>query len=171
MAPLTDAQRDLAASYYRMACGHAGRFAKRYPWLHEELLAAATLAVLRAAQSYEARNSSNASFGTFTWPRVRHRCLDVIWQAKKRRRPHTFTILEGDPGQSVEDRGFNAIDAIDSVHAMIRGLPPLHCAVMESIYCRDRSQRETAREMKCSQGLVSKLHTQSLAILRGEAVA
>ncbi len=176
--PLTSEQQELAAKYVPMARTLAKPYKRAWPSEWEEFDSAAMLALVEAAESFDARR--NVRFSSFARLRIVGALKDVL-----RRMGHTKRQVDGDHGvmdvadiSELEPYGEvvnttpdpdvgTSLEQRDDVEAWLRSLPPHHAAACREIYINGRSQVEAARRLGCSQSRVSLLHCESLAMLNG----
>jgi RNA polymerase sigma factor (sigma-70 family) len=83
--PLTPGQRDLAERYWPLARSLAGRYARVYPRLAEDLLDATVDRLLHGAATFDPDRGVHV--GTYLWRQCELGCLDVVRAARRRRRP------------------------------------------------------------------------------------
>lgn len=83
MSPLSDEQRDLFDSCFRLACQIACRFADRYPWIErEEMLGEAHLALALAAQRFDP--GRGLKFTTLSYHAVTDALRELMRQFRRR---------------------------------------------------------------------------------------
>jgi RNA polymerase sigma factor (sigma-70 family) len=175
-APLTVDQQGLALQYLPMAKALAKPLKAAWPVESDEFDSAACLALVEAAQSYDA--SQNVKFATFARYRIWGALRDVQrsliaagWSGDMDNAPVLSSlrggmeehglVLGSDPDRPVEE----TVDSLDAVEYWLRKLPKHHAAACRQIYLNDRSQAEAADAMGCSRSRLSYLHRESLEML------
>lgn len=176
--PLTADQQGLAERYLPMARSLARPHKRTWPAEWEEFESAALMALVEAAESFDA--GRNVRFSTFARLRITGALRDV-----QRRMGHTKWRV--DSSHSVQDGGDVAnletygqvvnttpdpevgtsLETTDAVEAWLRRLPPKHAAACREIYLHGCSQVEAAHRLGCSQSRLSYLHREALAMLNG----
>jgi RNA polymerase sigma factor for flagellar operon FliA len=176
--PLTSEQQSLAERYIPMARSLAKPHKRAWPSEWEEFESAALMALVEAAESFDA--SRNVRFSTFARLRIVGALRDV-----QRRMGHTKWRV--DDSHSVQDGGDVAnletfgevinttvdpeigasLESEDTVEAWLRKLPPKHAAACREIYLHGCNQVEAATRLGCSQSRLSYLHREALAMLNG----
>jgi RNA polymerase sigma factor (sigma-70 family) len=175
--PLTWEQQGLAARYLPLARSLAKRYKKKWPFGADEFESAACLALVEAAQSYDA--AKNVKFATFARKRilgelrdVQREMVPVGWEDDVDEAP-LFLPLSPDleeygrvlmtpPNPTQDD-----VDAFDCLESMIQRLPGQHSAACRTIYLRGLSQTQAAGVLRLSQARICMLHKQSMQMLNG----
>lgn len=176
--PLTAEQQDLAERYLPMARSLSKPHKRIWPSEWEEFESAAMMALVEAAESFDA--SRNVRFSTFARLRIIGALRDV-----QRRMGHTkwrvddaHSVQDGTDVAALEAYGEvvnttpdpevgQDLEHSDAVEAWLRKLPPKHAAACREIYLNGCSQVEAAGRLGCSQSRLSYLHREALAMLNG----
>jgi len=157
-----------------MAMALARQMTAVLPAEYEELLSAAYLALVEAAQTFDPVR--NVNFSTYARHRVRGALQDyrrflvaADWRGDKSRAP-VFRPLKSTAelhgwviGKQVPPPVGEEIEAIEAVEFWLRRLPPLQARVCRLIYIDGLSQDEVATVVGCSKSNISRLHNQAIA--------
>jgi RNA polymerase sigma factor (sigma-70 family) len=173
---LTKEQQDLAARYVPLARALAKRFKKAWVFESDEFESAAYLALVEAAQSYDA--AKNVKFATFARKRIVGELRDVQrqlvlhgWSSNLEEAPDLVSLLpdmeefgqvllsEDDP-PVCED-----LDSQERLEQLIQRLPGKHAAACREIYIAGLSQLQTGATLGMSQARICVLHRQSMEML------
>jgi len=163
MLPLTDEQRDLAGEHASVVRGATRRWIGRFPWLRDEIISDAGIALLRAARDY--RTDTGRLFAVFAW-------RSIQWQmAKTIRRGHeriTEQITEyNEPvWHDRDDRS-----TPKTVEQMIANLPTDRNLAMWLAFRCDLRQRYIAKLLKSRLLDVKAMRIGSMRQLRRELMA
>ncbi len=176
--PLTVEQQGLAERYLPMARSLSKTHKRIWPSEWEEFESAAMMALVEAAESFDA--SRNVRFSTFARLRIIGALRDV-----QRRMGHTkwrvddaHSVQDGKDVSALEPYGEvvnttpdpevgTSLEQRDAVEAWLRKLPPKHAAACREIYLNGCNQVEAAQRLGCSQSRLSYLHREALAMLNG----
>jgi RNA polymerase sigma factor (sigma-70 family) len=173
--PLTTQQQGLAADYFPFARALANRYRRRWQLDRDECDSAACMALVEAAQSYDA--SMNVKFTTWVKRRVLSRLHDVrhgpvmVGYARPDEAPLVLPLV-----QDVEEYGrvlmctpdppvCAEIDARERLEGLMQRLPVRHAETFERIYMSGLSQQDTAESLGLSQARICRLHKQSVEML------
>jgi RNA polymerase sigma factor (sigma-70 family) len=175
--PLTASQQDLAARYLPMARAIAKKLKYTWPSAFDEFESAAVLALVEAAQTFDA--ARNVKFSTFARYRIRGRLRDVQrdlvlsgWRGRGLPGP-TLSTIRGDS----EERGRVLLmapeaavgseqESAEHVDAWLRKLPPDHAAVCRELFIGGCSQKDIAKRLNYSKSRISYLRKESLHMLK-----
>lgn len=179
--PLSVFRQDLAARYMPMARSLARPRKRSWPGSADDFDSAAMLALVEAAEAYDA--TRGVKFSTF----ARHRILGALRDAQRRltlkgwkleggqkMRPRLVSLVStaeqhgrlvsshlSDPPVGTE------LEATDEVERWLKKLPKRHAEVCREIYLNGCSQSEAARRVGCSQSRLSYVHREAIAMLNG----
>ncbi len=174
--PLTEDRRALAEQYMPMARAMARQFGCGPAW-QEDMEAEAFAALVDAARTFNP--GRGVDFSVHARPRITGALRDYkrfLFHAGFRGqfskspvfRSHsitddtrgTFLGIEADapPGREIDCR--------DSVEDILRRLPRTEAMACRSLYVEGKSAEETARELGCSRGHLSRLHNGALERIR-----
>lgn len=176
-SPLTPEQRTLCEKYIPMAKSLAKPLANAWPPHAEEFGAAALLALVEAAQSFDP--SRNVKFATFARYRIWGALRDVqrgLVIEGYRHNPGEMPVV-GSLSDSAEEFGTvvgrrpepsveEGLEMSDWMSWLFRVLPLKNREVCTLIYAYGKSQSETADAMQLSKSRVSYLHSEALDFLR-----
>jgi RNA polymerase sigma factor (sigma-70 family) len=173
--PLTEEQQGLATRYLPLARSLAKRMENAWPGAKDEFESAAFLALVQAAQSFDAAHK--ISFATFARHRIWGALRDLrrdLWSRGCRgnvadSRIPRFSrlgkdaevhgmIIGGEPDEPVGTE----LENLDTVEHWIRQLPRPHALAFRHIYLDGKTQEETARLVGCSKSYLSRLHRQAM---------
>jgi RNA polymerase sigma factor (sigma-70 family) len=175
-APLTGEQQDLAIRYLPLARSLAKRFKGAWVFAADEFESAACLALVEAAQSYDA--TMNVKFATYARKRILGELRDVQrdlvlpgWTDAMEEAPNLQTlipeveergrVLMAEPDPPVEE----GLEAHERLENLMRQLPGKHAAACREIYVAGLSQAETGLALGMSQARICVLHRQSIEML------
>ena len=176
--PLNEAQRDLAARYLPLARSLARPLKRAWPEACDEFESAACLALVEAAEAFEA--GRGVRFATFARHRIRGALRDVQrkmvilgWRADVTHAPQIQCLR-----YNSEDRGRilgaepdppvgTQLEMAEEVEDWLKKLPPKHAAACRELYLNERTQMEAADAIGCSQSRLSYMHREALAMLDG----
>lgn len=172
-SPLTDAQRELTVRYLSLAQVLARRTARSWPAGGDEFQSAAFLALVEAAQAFDA--SRNIDFATYARHRIRGALLnfqrEVSSGGLRSRAEHgpRFQPLEADSESRGQVVGVQAeepvgadLEAADTVENWLKKLPQRHSAAFRHIYLDGKTQEEAAALVGCSKAAMSRLHRETI---------
>lgn len=179
--PLTGEQQGLAARYIPMAKALAKPLKFSWPNEGEEFEAAAMLALVEAAQSFDpSRNVKFATFARFRiWGALRDVQRSLIasgWRGDLENAP-TLTSLTLD----AEERGKvlgsepdaptgSEIEGLEYVESLFKKIPARHAAACREIYLEGRSHGQAAKRLGCSKSRLCYLHKEAIDMIT-DAVA
>jgi RNA polymerase sigma factor (sigma-70 family) len=175
-APLTKEQQDLAVRYLPLARSLAKRFKVAWSCEADEFESAACLALVEAAQSYDA--TRGVSFATYARKRILGELRDVQrkgvlagWYSNIEDAPDLLLmvpdaeecgrVLLAEPDPPVHED----LDSKDHVENLMQRLPGKHASACREIYLRGRNQSQTGVALGISQARVCVLHKQSMEML------
>jgi RNA polymerase sigma factor (sigma-70 family) len=175
-APLTKAQQDLAVRYLPLAQSLARRFKVAWVFEADEFESAANLALVEAAQAYDA--ARNVPFATYARQRILGELRDVQrtlvlagWHSRMEEAPDLLPmvpdveeygrVLLSEPDPPVHEE----LDSQDQVENLMQRLPRKHAAACREIYLGGRNQAQTGVVLGLSQARVCLLHKQSMEML------
>jgi RNA polymerase sigma factor (sigma-70 family) len=179
--PLTKEQQDLAVQYLPLARSLAKRFKEAWVFESDEFESAACLALVEAAQSYDA--AKNVKFATYARKRILGELRDVQrelvlpgWTHNMEEAPDLLPlipdveaygrVLMSEPDSPVHED----LEAHERLESLIQRLPGKHAATCREIYVGGLSQAETGVALGMSQTRICILHKQSMEMLN-EALA
>jgi RNA polymerase sigma factor (sigma-70 family) len=178
-APLSEAQRELAAQYLPLARSLAIKLANSWPAAGDEFESAASLALVEAAQTFD--STRNVGFATYARYRIvgalRDAHRELCSRGWKPDRKHTHAPKTIRLADSSEDHGTMIgcepdkpvgadLETTDTVERWIRQLPRQHATAFRHIYLDGKSQDEAAALVGCSRATLSRLHRQALTWLQ-----
>lgn len=151
----------------------AAKVAKKLPtwFLPEDLTGAAEIALVKTADEY--RSYQRTPFKAYALRRVRGACFDFARRKEYRERGHeslTPGDIEGvkheaiDPGPSPERLA--ELEQLKGIWQHVGLLKPRQATVIRAMYGEGLTNQETARFMHVTEGYVSQLHAEALAVLR-----
>jgi RNA polymerase sigma factor (sigma-70 family) len=175
--PLTAEQQSLAVKYIPMAKSLAKPLMTSWPGKGEEFHSEALLALVEAAQSFDA--SRNVKFATFARYRIwgalrdvqRGMVLEYLKSNAEGAPPfgslnpdseELGIIIGAEPDRNIGEE----LEAIDFVEQWLKKIPPKHAAACREIYLNDRKQGEAAERLGCSKSRLSNLHSEALEYLK-----
>jgi RNA polymerase sigma factor (sigma-70 family) len=175
-APLTKEQQDLAAQYLPLARSLAKRFKDAWVFESDEFESAACLALVEAAQSYDA--AKNVKFATYARKRILGELRDVQrnlvlpgWTHNMEEAPDLLPmipdveeygrVLLSEPDRPVDED----LETHERLENLIQRLPGKHAAACREIYIGGLSQSETGVTLGVSQARICVLHKQSMEML------
>jgi RNA polymerase sigma factor (sigma-70 family) len=175
--PLTAEQQNLAMKYIPMAKALAKPLRLSWPGRGEEFHSEALLALVQAAQSFDA--SWNVKFATFAryriWGALRdvQRGMVLDYLKSNIECPAPFgslhpeseelgIIIGAEPDRHIGEE----LEAVDFVEQWLKKIPPKHAAACREIYLNDRSQGEAATHLGCCKSRLSTLHSEALEYLK-----
>lgn len=171
--PLSETQRELAERYLPLARAMAHRFARTFLAGRDDFQASACLALVEAAQAFDA--AKGVDFSTFARLRIRGALIDARrgflcdgWRGSVEFTPR-FQPLEADSearGRCVGAHGEEPVGASlelhDDVEYWLRRLPKRHAVAFRHIYLDGMTQEETAELMGFSKAAMSRMHRETL---------
>jgi RNA polymerase sigma factor (sigma-70 family) len=174
--PLTKAQQDLAVRYLPLARSLAKRFKEAWVSEADEFESAANLALVEAAQAYDA--AKNVTFATYARKRILGELRDVQrnlvlagWRSNMEEAPDLLPmapdveehgrVLLSQPDPPVHE----GLDSQDRVENLMQRLPRKHAATCREIYLVGRNQAQTGIALGMSQSRICILHKQSMEML------
>ncbi len=174
--PLNEQQRRLAVKYLPMAMAMAMPSKLAWRGLWDEFESAACMALVEAAESFDPRR--NVAFPTF----ARHRILGAMHDVRRERvvlgyrcDPEEAPTISGLAlGEEEEGRFITAmpdtpvgqeIEVVEEVERWLRKLPHRNASACRQLYLHDKTFREAAGALGCSQSRVSGLHREAMAML------
>ena len=174
--PLTDEQQGLATRYIPMAKALAKPLKFSWPNEGEEFEAAAMLALVEAAQSFDpGRNVKFATFARFRiWGALRDVQRGLIasgWRGDLENAP-TLTSLSLD----AEERGRvigaepdaptgSEIEGLEYVESLFKKIPTRHAEACREIYLKGLSHGQAARSLGCSKSRLCYLHKEAIDMI------
>lgn len=177
-APLTEAQRALAADYVPLARALSKPLKAALPEARDEFESAALLALVEAAESFDP--DRGIRFSTFARHRIRGALRDVQrslvvsgWRDDASNAPcvgHLVPELEQHGrvlGIQPDAPVGEDLEQTEAIERWLRRLPPKHAAACRQIYLHGKSQGEAARTLGCSQSRLSYMHREAMAMLNG----
>jgi RNA polymerase sigma factor (sigma-70 family) len=183
--PLTDAQRDLATRYMPLAGAMARRLAVTFPSGADDFRAAASLALVEAAQAFD--ESRGVDFSTFARHRIRGALIDARrnylcdgWRGDLSLAPHFEPLGPGAEsrgrvfGSTVDDPVGSELEIEEDVAYCLSRLSPRQAAAFRHIYLDGKTQEEAAALANCSKASMCRLHRDALerlATMRGRLLA
>jgi RNA polymerase sigma factor (sigma-70 family) len=175
-APLTEDQRKLAVRYMPLARSLA-RKGDHSRTIREELEAAAYMALVEAAQSYDP--SRNVNFAVFAQYRIKGALRDHrrflfhdCWNLEAMHLPSFLRLGSNDDPrgwvvgkEAVPPVGRDA-ELLEAVESVFRRLPPTHAKACRLIYIDGKSQDEAAQALGYSKSYMSRMHRDAIEWLR-----
>ncbi len=178
---LTEAQQELAERYIPMARALAKPLKRLWPHVTDEFDSAALMALVEAAQSFDA--GRQVKFSTF----ARHRILGGLRDVQRRLRLRGWRVdrtrSKGPKLVSLSSRSEqngrvltcdledppvgSEMEAVDEVERWLRKLPRRHASVCREIYLHGHSQLEAAERLGFSPSRLSCVHREAIAMLNG----
>jgi len=175
-APLTEDRRELAARYMPMARAMARQFGGGAAW-QEDMEAEAFAALVDAARTFDP--GRGVDFSVHARPRIMGALRDYkrfLFHAGYRGersespvfRSHLITDETRGSFLGIEPEAppETEVERRDSVEDLLRRLPRTEAMACRSIYVEGKSAEETARELGCSRGHLSRLHNGALERIR-----
>ena len=174
--PLNERQRRLAAKYLPMAKAVAMPLKVSWLTLWDEFESAACMALVEAAEAFEP--SRKVHF----WAFARARVLGALRDVKRR---HALLGYRCDPENAPNVSGTltphregihivpferpvgHEVEALDEVEWWLRKLPRHHAEACREIYVHDRTQKQAAEALGCSQSRIACMHREAMAMLNG----
>lgn len=176
-APLTASQQHLATRYLPLARTLAKPLKRGWPAESDEFESAACLALVEAAQSFDA--TRNVKFATFARYRIWGALRDV-------QRSLAAPGWEDDPEDAPRRRSLGAdaeesgrvlgaepdapvgadVEEAEALESWLRKLPAKHAEVCRQIYRDGKTQTEAAKAMGYSTTRLGCLHKESLEMLK-----
>jgi RNA polymerase sigma factor (sigma-70 family) len=142
----------------------------------EELVAAAYLALVEAAKSFDP--AREVSFATYAECHIRHALRaslrfswDAAWSGAGADAPvvHRLAVTgelhEWVIGKQPVPEVGAAMETTDEVERYLRGLPRLHAQACRFIYIEGKSHEEAAALLGCSKSYLSRVHRDAIARL------
>jgi RNA polymerase sigma factor (sigma-70 family) len=176
--PLTDEQRDLAERYLPLARALAKPLKETWPIARDEFESAACMALVEAAEAYEA--GRGVRFATFARHRIRGALRDVQrkmvilgWRKDVNRAPSVQALCYSSEqhgrilGAEADSPVGAELEMAEEVEVWLRKLPPKHAAACRELYLNDRTQVEAAEAIGCSQSRLSYMRREAIAMLNG----
>ncbi len=158
---LTESQQALAAQFVPLALSLVQPFKERWPSIAMEFESSAMLALVQAAESYNA--ARGVKFERF----VRYRIEGSILDVQRRARLRTVSLPEDMEELGVIDPGGeSAVDGDEALEIWLGWLSPESAACVRAVYCDGRSLRELGEELGVHPKRLSRLHSRALATLR-----
>jgi RNA polymerase sigma factor (sigma-70 family) len=162
--------------YLPLARSMAKRFKDNWAFYSDEFESAAYLALVEAAQSYDA--TKNVKFATYARKRILGELRDVQrglalpgWTTNLEQAPNVLPlipeveergrVLMAEPDPPVEE----GLEAHERLENLMRQLPGRHAAACREIYLGGLSQAETGLALGMSQARICVLHKQSMEML------
>jgi RNA polymerase sigma factor (sigma-70 family) len=179
--PLTVEQQGLATRYLPLARSIAARVACEWTCARDDFEAAACLALVEAAQSYDPTREAN--FVAYARPRIMGALYDLqreffISGCRVRRacsQLPEFVRLAPDVEQDrrIVDREPDEpvgtdLERCEQIEASLRRIPRRHASAIRLIYLKGQSLQQTARRLGCSASFMSRLHREAIAMLGDE---
>ncbi len=174
--PLTEDRRELAEQYMPMARAMARQFGGGAAW-QEDMEAEAYAALVDAARTFDPDRGVN--FSVHARPRIMGALRDYkrfLFHAGYRGSRLESPIFQGLPitdeihgcfvGVQPESPPDSEIERRDSVEDILRRLPRSEAMACRALYVEGKSAEETAREIGCSRGHLSRLHHGALERIR-----
>jgi RNA polymerase sigma factor (sigma-70 family) len=175
-ASMTEGQRDLAVRHLPLARAIAWRAVQVGTSEGEELEAAAYMALVEAALTFDP--SRKVNFATYARYRIRGAIRDYRrlilsegWRGDPAHRP-VFETLRRNSEElgrvlgSEPDRPVGAeLESTEAVERWLRRLPRTQAAACRLIYLHGMSQDEAAAFLGCSKSYMSRLHREAIARL------
>jgi RNA polymerase sigma factor (sigma-70 family) len=176
--PLTDAQRNLAERYLRMARALAKPFKLRYPHESDEYESAACMALVEAAQAFDP--ARHVKFGTFALYRITGELREVQrrlaprgWENDRANAPLRISlraqheesghVLLCQPEEPVVE---TIDDPIAVVESWLRMLPRQHSRALRELYIHGLTFPGAAQVLGRTVSRVGYLHAESLEMLK-----
>ncbi|SRR5579883_2379484 len=170
--PLTEDQRGLATRYMPLARALARR-QRPVAFDREELEAAAYMALVEAAQSFDP--TRNVHFATYARHRIRGALRDSLrfrwdagWSGAGPDAPVFQRLATGSDlrgwvigKQPVPPTGA-ALETTEEVEHYLRRLPRVHAQACRFLYIDGKSQDEAAALLGCSKSYLSRLHRDAI---------
>ncbi len=176
LIPLTEHQRCLATQYMPLAQSLAKGYRFRRLAEREELESTAYMALVEAAQMYDATRKVN--FATYARHRIRGALRDyqrhtqsADWRGDEAERPVFQRLKKGaeDSGRVIgmePSQPIGAdIEAVEAVEEWLRRLPQVHATACRLIYIHGESQNNVAASVGCSRSFLSRLHREAISML------
>lgn len=160
--PLNCDQKELAARHLKLARGASRRIKRGFPRLADDFESAASLALCRAAESWD--SGSGITFAAWAYPRVRRAVWGVLHDHRRDRiRPYPrFDRLV-----DFRPRPEAAIADGDCFASLIGRIPPRFAAILDMTYREGLNRRELADRIGTDQPYASRLHAMALELLKG----
>jgi RNA polymerase sigma factor (sigma-70 family) len=174
--PMSAEQQRLVIHYLPMARAMARPLKATWPGDGNEFESAACMALVEAAQSFDA--SRNVKFATF----ARYRIMGALRDAQRMiitggwKDDAKYTTILTNCFPDVEEMGKvlggaqdppigSDLEAIDAVEGWLRKLPPQHARAFRHMYVHGKTQGQTAELLGCSKSRISYLHKEALKML------
>lgn len=184
-APLSDAQRDLATRYMPLAGAMARRLSAAFPAAGDDFRAAASLALVEAAQAFD--ESRGVDFSTFARHRIRGALIDARrnllcdgWRGDLSLAPRFEPLGPAAEargrvfGSTADDPIGSEMETEDDVAFCLSRLSPRQATAFRHIYLDGKTQEEAAELDGCSKASMCRLHRDALerlAAMRGRLLA
>jgi RNA polymerase sigma factor (sigma-70 family) len=179
--PLTAEQQRLATRYLPLARSLAARLAGDAPCSWDDFEAAACLALVEAAQSFDA--TRQCDFGVYARPHI----LGALYDLRRelymsgcrikragaripefvpldRGLEERHRIVDSQPEMPFERR----VESRDLIERWVRILPRRHADVIRHVYLDGLSLQQAACLVGCSASLMSRLHQEAIGMLVAE---
>jgi RNA polymerase sigma factor (sigma-70 family) len=179
--PLSAEQQRLATRYLPLARSLAARLATDASPARDDFEAAACLALVEAAQSFDA--TRQLDFGVYARPHI----LGALYDLRRELFMSGCRIKRAGarvPGFVRLDRGLedrhrivdsgpelpfeSGVESRDEIEGWVKKLPRRHAEVIRHVYLDGRSLQQTARLFGCSASLMSRLHQEAIGMLGEE---
>ncbi len=173
--PLDTDRQELAEKYLPLARALAHNMSRTWPEIGDEFESAAHLALVEAAECYDAER--NIRFSTYARHRIRWALRDVQRQmlipAHASDGDATMPLSWSDAVEQSEIPTdmvdgcelLRSVEALDEVEAMLSRLPQNHARACREIYVRGRNQGEAADVLGLSKSRLSFIHHEALRLL------
>lgn len=176
--PLTEGQRELATRYMPLAGSMARRLAASLPSGADDFRAAASLALVEAAQAFD--ESRGVDFATFARHRIRGALIDARrnllcdgWRGDLALAPHFESLGPGSEsrgrvfGTTVDAPIGSEMEVEEDVAYCLGRLSPRQAAAFRHIYLDGKTQEEAAALDGCSKASMCRMHRDALERLAG----